>query len=263
MFLICINAVPLYVAYFNRALTRFARAKQAIESGELGCVTSVSAVYSGNQHIVEPKSRWMEWRINPVESGGGLFMDLGCHTLDILDFLLGPLCNVKGDAIRHSFADPDSKANASKKVETGVAMTFRTQAGVLGNCTWDFCSAFQHDELRICGTKGYLTMSMFEDQDMPVLRDVNGNIGACKQGKVEQHIQQPLIQLMVDELRRTRLHIQLPTTPMPSTGASALRTAYVMDAVLRSYYKDRSDHYWKRPSTWEQTTVGASSMRVE
>ena len=32
----------------------------------------------------------------PAVSGGGLIMDVGCHTIDILDFLIGPILNTTG-----------------------------------------------------------------------------------------------------------------------------------------------------------------------
>ena len=31
------------------------------------------------------------WRVDPEISGGGHFVDLGSHTLDLLDWLLGPV----------------------------------------------------------------------------------------------------------------------------------------------------------------------------
>ena len=38
------------------------------------------------------------WRLDPADSGGGLFFDLGSHLLDLLDFLFGPLTDVHGTA---------------------------------------------------------------------------------------------------------------------------------------------------------------------
>ncbi|MEO5700532.1 MAG: Gfo/Idh/MocA family oxidoreductase [Casimicrobiaceae bacterium] len=31
------------------------------------------------------------WRVNPALSGGGFFFEGACHTLDLLDFLFGPI----------------------------------------------------------------------------------------------------------------------------------------------------------------------------
>ena len=56
------------------------------------------------------------------------------------------------------------------------------------------------------------------------------------------HIQQPLIQTIVDQLQG---HGQCP-----STGMTAARTARVMDQVLTDYYGTRDDAFWTRPQTW-------------
>jgi 1,5-anhydro-D-fructose reductase (1,5-anhydro-D-mannitol-forming) len=56
------------------------------------------------------------------------------------------------------------------------------------------------------------------------------------------HIQQPLIQSIVDEL-----HGQ---GACPSTGESAARTTWVMDQVLSDYYGGREDAFWTRPESW-------------
>ena len=35
------------------------------------------------------------WRVDAKVSGGGLFLDIGSHMLDLLDWLLGPLQDIK------------------------------------------------------------------------------------------------------------------------------------------------------------------------
>jgi 1,5-anhydro-D-fructose reductase (1,5-anhydro-D-mannitol-forming) len=60
--------------------------------------------------------------------------------------------------------------------------------------------------------------------------------------KHPDHVQQPLIHSVVDEL--------LGRGTCPSTGASALRTSEVMDRVLGGYYGGRNDAFWDRPDTW-------------
>src|SRR5688572_4070812 len=91
--------VPLFVAYYRRSLPRFVKAKQLIDEGRLGRVTGL--VY---QHTrLFRASQGQEWRLDPATAGGGLLLDLGSHALDLFDFLLGPLAEVKGTAAR--FAD--------------------------------------------------------------------------------------------------------------------------------------------------------------
>jgi hypothetical protein len=56
------------------------------------------------------------------------------------------------------------------------------------------------------------------------------------------HIQQPLIQSIVDQLHGRG--------QCPSSGVTAARTALVMDQVLADYYGGRDDAFWTRPEMW-------------
>ena len=59
----------------------------------------------------------LPWRLVAKEAGGGLIMDVGCHTIDICDFIVGPFNNVAGCATQ--------SAGAPYAVEDGVALTAR------------------------------------------------------------------------------------------------------------------------------------------
>jgi hypothetical protein len=65
------------------------------------------------------------------------------------------------------------------------------------------------------------------------------------------HIQQPLIQTIVDELLARGGGGGMKC---PSTGTSAARTSAVMDAALHSFYNGRDDEFWNRPQTWRRAT---------
>jgi hypothetical protein len=56
------------------------------------------------------------------------------------------------------------------------------------------------------------------------------------------HIQQPLIQAIVDSLQGKG--------ESPSTGTTGARTSDVMDRVLVSYYGTRESGFWKTPEAW-------------
>lgn len=219
----------LYVAYYRRGWERFGRAREIVESGRLGQITGIRYEYASNGSLrIDPGNR--PWRVRAEESGGGLFMDMGSHTLDILDFMMGPICEVAGVA-----------ANMSKtsNVEDRVLMHFRTESGVLGTASWNFAAGARKDEIEIVGTAGSMQLSTFG----------GGKIRLCVGENVEEFevanpacVQQPLIQTVVDEL--------LGKGKCPSTGESAARTARVMDAVLEEYYGGRGDGFWDRPETW-------------
>lgn len=219
--------LPLFVAYYRRAHPRFRFVKDRIESGTLGTITSVEAVYARPMRPDDPAN--LPWRLRAEDSGGGLFMDLASHTLDALDFLLGPLSGVAGVAARGA---------ATYDVEQTVAMTFRA-AGAPGVGRWNFGAFASEDRITVSGTHGRITTPTFAD-DPVVLETARG---------VEVHpfdrpdpVQGPLVQTVVDDL--------LGRGVCPSTGVSAARTARVMDDVLAGYYGTRRGDFWADPSAW-------------
>jgi len=215
---------PLFVAYYRRALPYFLEAQALLASGVLGRVTAVNVRFlSGGCRDVDGAN--LPWRLITKESGGGLFMDLACHTLDILDFLLGPLEDVSGAATR--------RPEAPYAVEDHVEMRFRIGTA-LGEGLWDFNAPEREDEIVIRGEHGSLRLATF-NSPLLTLETEDGI------QKIERPhpptIQEPLITTIVAEL--------LSHGKCPSTGDSALRTARVMDTVLAGFYQGRSDRFWE------------------
>ena len=102
--------LPLYAAYYRRGQERFRYAREIVLSGKIGTVTSVIYKYCNNTHengalaAASVGGPHPPWRWNPEISGGGLIMDVGCHTLDIIDFIVGPF-SVNG-AVSSNVASP-------------------------------------------------------------------------------------------------------------------------------------------------------------
>lgn len=223
---------PLFVAYYRRRLPRFLKAKALIDSGQLGRVTSCH--YRLTRYFWPNPSE--QWRLNVKESGGGLFLDLGSHTLDQLDFLLGPFDEYGGCA--HGTGATD--------VEDSVVLHFQTERGVVGTASWNFAGSTFDDVIEIVGTEGRLSMSTFGTEPLRLQREEQGEVESTKTETfaetTPQHVQLPLVQTIVDQL--------LGRGECPSTGESAARTAKVMDAALANYYGSRDDAFWERPETW-------------
>lgn len=212
---VCASAgVPLFVAYYRRAMPRFGSAHELLASGAIGTVRSVAI---RNQRPAHDPSADIPWRLRPQVSGGGYFVDLASHTLDLLDWLLGPIVEVTGDASRPG-------GGGSDEPETLVTASFAHESGVRGVGLWDYDAAEALDEIEIIGTAGTLQLSSFGTEPIQLRRD-----GATEliEASYPEIVQQPLIQTIVDAL--------LTGAPTPSTGESALRTARVIDTLLAGY----------------------------
>lgn len=217
--------LPLYVAYYRRRLPRFVKAGELIKSGALGCVTGISYRLAAPHHRASDS-----WRVDAKLAGGGHFLDVGSHALDLIDYLLGPLTDVAG--VASNLASPYA-------VEDTVSLNFRAPGGVPGAMHCNFASAVRDDTMRISGTEGEITFSVFGPEP---LRWDNADGAQTFDLPHPPHVAQPLIQSVVDDL--------LGRAECPSTGESARRTSQVMDAALKNFYGGRDDAFWTRSQTW-------------
>lgn len=229
--------LPLFVAYYRRALPRFVEAARLVYSGELGSLMAVQYLYqSERRHRAVGGVRPPSWREEASVAGGGLFMDLGSHVLDLLDFLLGPLEHVSGHGA-HRCTPPPLEPGT---VEDTVSLSFVSSSGVPGTCTFAFHTTRFFDQLTLIGSSGTLTMSAFGKEPLTLITESGTQSIAVSH---PEHVQYPLMETIVSELSGGPLRC-------PSTGTTALRTSRVMDQVLGTYYGGRADAFWERPHTW-------------
>lgn len=213
-------AVPVFVAYYRRALPRFLRVKEIVDVGLIGQPRAVTvALYRPEGPSA---AGVVDWRVDPAVSGGGRFVDMGCHTLDFLDYVLGPIHSAWGVA--------SNQANRYPAEDT-VAAAFQFESGVEGTGLWWFGSPIAVDRTEILGTEGRVTFASFDDA--PVVLEAGKEMEMRSLSIPNpRHVQQPLIQSVVDDLNGVRR--------CPSTGESASRTNWVLDQILASYYGSAS-----------------------
>jgi predicted dehydrogenase len=209
--------VPLYVAFYRRALPRFIKVKELIESGAIGEVRFVTVNNYQKPLKEEIEKNNLPWRVIPEISGGGKFLDVGSHTLDILDYMLGPIKEVKGSV------DNQAKLYEADDIVTG---NFVFESGVQGIGVWCFTAFENYDKNEIIGSKGKIEFSTFGSEPIVLVNEENSVNFPIENPK---HIQQPLIQTIVNEL--------LGIGTCPSNGKSAARTSWVMEQLIQSYYK--------------------------
>lgn len=201
--------IPVYVAYYRRALPYFIKIKNLIENDAIGKLRGVTINQLRKRTPIDQNN--IPWRLIPEVSGGGLFHDLGCHTLDILDMLIGPIASAKG---HHQ-----NQSNISNADDTVVA-SFKFQNGVLGTGLWCFDASENYECNEIIGTKGKITFTTFSFEPIQLHTPTGIEYFTTQQ---PEHIQQPLITTIVEEL--------LGNGTALSTGETAIRTAKIMDDI--------------------------------
>jgi predicted dehydrogenase len=206
--------VPLFVAYYRRMLDRFLRVRDVVEAGTIGEPRAVSITLY--RPVVPAAPGTVDWRLDPAIAGGGRFVDLASHTLDLLDYILGPIGEARG------LAGNQAGLYAAEDI---VAAAFTFESGVHASGLWWFTSPASVDRTEIHGTRGTIAFASFDE--VPVRLTVGAETTEVDIPH-PPHIQQPLIQSVVDELNGVGT--------CPSTGETAARTTRVMDQILASYY---------------------------
>ena len=142
--------VPLFTAYYRRMLPRFVKVKTLVDAGAVGDVRAVS-IRLVRRHV--PVAGALPWRVDPEIAGGGLFVDLASHTLDLLDYVLGPITEAQGGAANQG------GFYAAEDIVTG-SLAF--MSGARGTGLWCFAADHDEDVVEIIGSTGRLTFATFE-----------------------------------------------------------------------------------------------------
>ena len=210
---------PAFAAYYRRKLPRFNKVKELIDTDAIGEIQFVHLSLYRQVSADEMKNE--SWRIHPDVSGGGIFMDVGVHQLDIMAYLLGNIVDVNCHAVnRGGFYQPEDTINALLLFESGVHMT----------ANWCFVAGYHEDEIKIVGSKGQITLSCFGD-DAPIVKTASGD--QVHSVDHPEHVHQPLIQTIVNELNGNG--------HCPSNLKTSLQTAWVCEQINRVYLQSKSD----------------------
>jgi predicted dehydrogenase len=212
--------VPVFVAYYRRTLPGFLKIKSLIDSGEIGKPRFANfQIY--NYPSEEEKTGKLPWRVNPEIAGAGHFFDLGSHQLDYLDFLFGPVLKVTSLVV--------NQAN-NYRAEDFVSAQFLFRDNIVGTGIWSFSVSPEgnRDYFEIVGEKGIIKTSTFTHK--PILIENSKGRQEFPNERPE-NIQYYLIEQIVRALAGDG------DGEVVSTGKSAARTSWVMDQVVKEYYK--------------------------
>ncbi len=206
------TGIPLFVAYYRRALPYFVKLKELMDMQAIGDVKMVNLILHWPAKPEELEGS-AGWRVNPAISGGGHFHDLAAHQLDYLEYALGPIIKVVGVATNQA---------GLYSTDDVVGAAFQFESGIIGTGSWCFTTPEKQsmDVCELIGSKGRVSFSFFSNTILHVETETmveNFNIPH------PAHVHQPLVDLVVKDLRGEGT--------CPSTGETGLRASLLIDEI--------------------------------
>ena len=202
--------VALGIAYYRRFYPAVARVRAIIESGEIGIpvFAQMTAFEPFDARPGEPRA----WLLRREESGGGPMADFGCHRLEVLLHLLGP--------VRRVTSIVSTVALQHRNVEDTAAALLQFERGATGLVAVSHAAAERQDTFDLFGTTGSVRIASLTRGEIVVR--------AAESERTESHpppanVHQPLVDDFVDAVRSGR--------PPAVDGHAGRAVAAVQDAI--------------------------------
>jgi predicted dehydrogenase len=210
--------VPLYVAYYRRALPKFLKLRELLHQNAIGEVRMVQIEMY--KPVPPDLVSYLErnWRVEPEIAGDGYFYDLASHQLDLMDFLFGPIQKAAGIA---------SNQAHWYRADDIVVGNFSFESGIIGSGSWCFTSgkSAEKELTTIIGSKGQIQYNTFGNNPLILHSDVYGKFEYNYENP--EHIEGPMIQLVIEDL--------LGVGSCPCTGIIGARTNNILEIISNPF----------------------------
>ena len=174
------NNVKLGVAYYRHFYPLIRRIKKIMAAGEIG--DPVFAQINAFEHFNPPPDHPRLWLIKREQAGGGPMFDFGCHRLEVLVNLFGPIRRLTSIVANVVF---------DREVEDTATALFQFEMGACATLTVTHAALEPQDTLHIFGTRGSIHIAVLNQGKMRIKRG--------EDEQVESHapapnVHQPLIE---------------------------------------------------------------------
>jgi len=184
------NGVRLGVAYYRHFYPVVHRIQQLLASGAIGdpVFIQMDAFERFNPQPGEPRY----WFIQRAVSGGGPMFDFGCHRLELLLMLCGPVRQVKGLTANVIF---------KREVEDTAVAVMQFERGVCATLAVTHAASEPRDTFRIFGTNGSIHVPVLNAGELTV---VSNGVERTESHAAPANLHQPLVQDFVEALLEGR-----------------------------------------------------------
>ena len=152
------NGVTLGIAYYRHLYPAVTRIRQLIASGEIGAV--VMAQINAFEHFNPAPDHPRHWLVT-ARAGGGPMFDFGCHRLEVLVDLCGPVRDVKSVVGNVAF---------EREVEDTAIALLTFERGGYGTLAVTHAAREPQDTLDVFGTDGSLHVAVLNEGSVRVVR---------------------------------------------------------------------------------------------
>jgi len=205
--------IELFVAYYRRFWPNVCRMKELIDAGAIGRpALGIIALAAPCAAAPDPAA----WRDDLAVSGGGYFVDVGSHRLDVMVYLLGRVEETAGVMTPFSEDWP---------AERSVLLAARFTSGAHCIATGDYASEQRRDRFEILGTRGSMVAARLDSHAFDLHAD----------GRVESFVfdadPAPHLGLM-----RHVEAVLLDGAPNRCSGRDGLMTEIMLDRAVRGHH---------------------------
>jgi 1,5-anhydro-D-fructose reductase (1,5-anhydro-D-mannitol-forming) len=194
----------LGIAYYRRLYPKVARALELIQAGAIGRpVFAEATAHAWNETAADFRG----WLADASLSGGGPLRDIGCHRIDLLNFMFGIPARVTGQL--STLVQPVA-------VEDNATVIIEYQSGLRAIVDVRWHSRIVRDEFRIRGTEDELDLS-------PLNGAILVHPGGSEQIPAHSNLHYPSIEDFVSAIIDHR--------PPVASAHNALTTEWIMDQI--------------------------------
>jgi predicted dehydrogenase len=185
------HQVRLGIAYYRHHYPVVQRLRQLLASGEIG--RPVLAQAQAFELFDPPAGHPRSWLLQKAESGGGPMADFGCHRIEVLLDLLGPLERVRGF--------PGNVRFQEREVEDTCVAHLKFQSGAQAVLSVTHAAREPRDTITLFGTEGSAHVAPLNEGRLRIV---------TAEGTLEEthpphsNLHQPLVQDFVDAVREGR-----------------------------------------------------------